>query len=99
MVIFGGMNKAMTLEMSVQTFELDNTIVDTRVKNQRKEEERKRALEAQAERSRRGGTSSYMKQSTFIKNSYMSANNESISSKNSMRRMQTDLPQVIKDQG
>ena len=43
MVIFGGMNKNMTLEMSVQTFELDNTIIDTRVKRERQEEEKKKA--------------------------------------------------------
>ena len=37
LILFGGMNDKMTLEMSVQEFELDNELVEKRVKNEEQE--------------------------------------------------------------
>ena len=47
LIIFGGMNENMTLEMSAQEFELDEDVVETKIKREEKERERERiALEA-----------------------------------------------------
>ena len=40
LIIFGGMNQSMSLEMSVQEFELDTEIVDAKIK--KRDQERRR---------------------------------------------------------
>ena len=43
LIVFGGMNSKMTLEMSAQEFELDTAIVEQKVKRQKQENDRKQA--------------------------------------------------------
>ena len=44
LILFGGMNAAMTLEMSVQEFELDSAKVEAKAERDRSERERLRQL-------------------------------------------------------
>ena len=50
LIILGGMNQNMTLEMSVQEFELNQPVVQERVKRERQERERERLAEELARR-------------------------------------------------